>query len=62
MVVIELGSPEKIIGYKPRTVDEWVELEAGEHTIPVEFHVVVPAGETYKIHMMIDITGKSQTE
>lgn len=58
MAVIELGNPEVIIGYKPRTVDQEIELGAGDHTIPVEYHVVVPEGQTYKIHLMIDVTGK----
>lgn len=57
MVDINLKGPGCIKGYEPWVIDEHIELEAGDHIVPVNFHLLVPEGHKYRVNLHIEVTG-----
>ena len=57
MVLVELGSPHKVLRWDPELYDNTADFGPGDHTVPMEFHFVVPAGESWRLHIHIDCTG-----
>jgi hypothetical protein len=57
MVLIDLGSPEEIIGWNPKRYENSWDFTEGEYSEDVTFHFVVPPGQKYRVKMEILITG-----